>query len=149
MPSIRTAVKSIIVRDGHVLLTKNENRHGIYFLFPGGGQEHGEDLVTALKRECQEEIGARVEVGRLIFVRDYIARNHEFAADNTEAHQLELYFESRLLPGEVPTNGAGRDCNQIDVEWVSLTALPQIPLYPKVLKEGWSHLVGQYLGDVN
>lgn len=149
MASVRNSVKAVIVRDGHVLLIKNKNSQGVHYLFPGGGQEHGEDLHSALKRECIEEIGAHVDVGRLRFIRDYIAKNHEFAATGSDAHQLELYFECTLLPGEEPRNGDGADTHQIDVEWIPIASLPQIPLYPKFVQKGWDTFFGDYLGDVN
>jgi ADP-ribose pyrophosphatase YjhB (NUDIX family) len=149
MAKVRSAAKAIIVDGKRVLLTKNQGQREAFYLFPGGGQEHGENLIDALRRECLEEIAVRVNVGRLLFVRDYIASNHEFAAEDSGHHQLELYFECTLLPGEVPRNGAGKDVHQIDIEWVPLDALADIRLYPKILRAGWSHLIGQYLGDVN
>jgi len=33
-----------------------------YFKLPGGGVEENEDIKTALNRECQEELGVKIEV---------------------------------------------------------------------------------------
>ncbi|GAJ98969.1 MutT/Nudix family protein [Geomicrobium sp. JCM 19055] len=57
---IRNSAKAIIIDDNCVLLTKNEDRDGYFYLFPGGGQEHGETLQQTLIRECREEVGKKV-----------------------------------------------------------------------------------------
>ena len=41
---------------------KKEDKDGYYFILPGGGQEHGENLHETLKRECIEEIGEEIEI---------------------------------------------------------------------------------------
>lgn len=37
-----------------------------YYKLPGGGQDEGETLEQALRRECQEEIGCAIEIGQKI-----------------------------------------------------------------------------------
>jgi 8-oxo-dGTP diphosphatase len=56
-----------VVRDGEgrVLLVRTHRRD---WEPPGGQVELGEDLVSALKREVEEESACRVEVGRLVGV---------------------------------------------------------------------------------
>jgi 8-oxo-dGTP diphosphatase len=49
-----------------ILLTKNQDDEGYFYLFPGGGQEHGETIHNALLRECMEEVGEEVEIGELL-----------------------------------------------------------------------------------
>jgi ADP-ribose pyrophosphatase YjhB (NUDIX family) len=93
MPHVRVAVKAIVMRDGQLLVTRNVDAQGFFFLVPGGGQEHGEPLPVALQREVMEEVGVPIEVHDLVLVRDYIARNHEFAQES-DAHQLELFFRA-------------------------------------------------------
>ncbi|WP_246070554.1 NUDIX domain-containing protein [Paenibacillus kobensis] len=108
MKPIRNSAKAIIIEDGKVLLTKNQDDNGFFYLFPGGGQEQGEQLSDAVYRECIEEIGQQVVVGDLIYVREYIGKNHEFAAWDSEIHQVEFYFKCSLK-----TNNATFDngCN--------------------------------------
>ena len=74
---VRSSAKAIIVRDGQLLVTVNRSANGEEFCcLPGGGQQPLESLTQALQRECLEEIGVRVRVGALLYVRDYIAKNH-------------------------------------------------------------------------
>nr|WP_317851925.1 NUDIX domain-containing protein [Planococcus sp. 4-30] len=54
---IRNSAKAVILKDSKVLLTKNVDDEGFFYLFPGGGQDHGETLPETVKRECLEEIG--------------------------------------------------------------------------------------------
>jgi len=79
MAGLRVSVKAVIIRNGRILVTANRDRDGMFFLLPGGGRQFGEPLSTALRRECNEEVGVDVEVHELVLVRDYISANHEFA----------------------------------------------------------------------
>ena len=152
MGQIRVAAKAIVIRDGCVLVTRNMDSAGPFFLLPGGGQEHGETLPAALRREVMEEVGVPIEVNELLLVRDYIARNHEFADDETDVHQLELCFRCTLLADEIPTNGPHPDVWQVGVEWLDLSSLQAARLYPKALTKILPNLDREhalYLGDVN
>jgi ADP-ribose pyrophosphatase YjhB (NUDIX family) len=154
MGAIRNSAKAVILREGRVLLTRNRDPGGDFYLFPGGGQEFGEVLKDAVFRECVEEIGAEVIVGDLLHVREYIGKNHEFAEWDAGAHQVEFYFECRLKePTANLSQGTNPDADQTGVEWVELERLEQIRLYPKAMgeivrnKSGVER--GRYLGDVN
>jgi len=46
---IRNSVKAIIIVDGKLLLTKNQDIEGYFYLCPGGGQEHGETFHKTLQ----------------------------------------------------------------------------------------------------
>jgi 8-oxo-dGTP diphosphatase len=152
MKPVRVAAKAVIVRDGKLLVTKNVGIDGTFYLLPGGGQEPGEPLLAALRRECQEEIGADVDVHDLLYVRDYIGRNHEFRFADGEFHQLELMFRCSLLEGQEPCVGTTPDIRQVAVEWIDLTRLDRYALYPKILQTLLRSEIGDramYLGDVN
>ncbi len=155
MDEIRNSVKAIIIANEKLLVTRNEDALGVFHLLPGGGQRHGETLADALVRECREEIAARVVVGELLFVREYIGSNHEFAESDGKAHQVEFMFHCRLHDGDRPHIGSLPDIYQTGVDWLSLNELPRVRFYPAGLVDPLRQLachepVGDcYLGDVN
>ena len=58
---VREAGRAVVVDEDKkiaLLYVAKEN----YYKLPGGGIEDGEDKMSALKRECLEEIGCNVEV---------------------------------------------------------------------------------------
>jgi 8-oxo-dGTP diphosphatase len=150
MSQVRISAKAIIIQDGRLLVIRNRDSSGDWYTLPGGGQEHGETLPAALNRECQEEIGCEVTVGRIRFVRDYIGRNHEFATEDN-SHQVEVMFVCQLK--SAPSLGAIPDSTQTGIEWLELSDLPNHRLYPKALRgllSGDAPVDGPlYLGDVN
>ncbi|RKX72386.1 NUDIX hydrolase [candidate division TA06 bacterium] len=151
---IRISAKAIIISNDRLLTIKHEQNNEKYFTLPGGGQNHNEDLKSALIRECLEEVGAEIAIDDLVFVRDYIADNHEFAKDDPGFHQVELMFECSILNSSTLHPQSEPDKTQIGIEWISLDDIQNLPLYPKVLKEEIINLQNRcvkhiYLGDVN
>jgi ADP-ribose pyrophosphatase YjhB (NUDIX family) len=148
---IRTGAKAVIIRDGKLLAIAIHDESGEWFALPGGGQERFESLHDALRRECREEIATDVEVGELLFVRDYIARNHEFAAGEPETHAVEIMFACRVPDDYVPRSGEVPDPGQHAVRWLPLDELADVRLYPAALKPVLAAraLRALYLGDVN
>ena len=152
---IRNSAKAIIIQGEKVLLTKNQDTDGYFYLFPGGGQEHGETIQQALIRECMEEVGQQVEIGELLHIREYIGKNHEYASADVDVHQVEYYFISKIVnetKGNIePTNP---DSHQVEIEWVPINDLSEYRVYPKTLRKYIiKYLKGVkspvYLGDIN
>jgi 8-oxo-dGTP diphosphatase len=158
---VRVSIKAIVIEGGRLLAIHSHDAVGDWYSLPGGGQHPGETVHQALRRECLEEIGCDVEIGRLRFVRDYIADHHEFAEIERGVAQVELMFECRLraAPGTeagtrpVPGLGASPDTTQTGVEWLDLARLEATQFYPRALV---ARLVRPdrdeepvYLGDVN
>ncbi|KKI90401.1 NUDIX hydrolase [Bacillus sp. SA1-12] len=152
---IRNSVKAIIISEDKVLLTKNQDNEGFFYLYPGGGQEHGETFHHALIRECLEEIGHSVEIGKLLHIREYIGKNHEYSAFDYHVHQVEYYFVCNLM-NEInnhtkPTNP---DAKQVGIEWIALNELHNYRVYPRGLsnyikKYNDGKQTQVYLGDIN
>ena len=150
---IRVSIKAIIVKDNMLLTAKKEDKEGYFYVIPGGGQEHSETIEDALIRECIEEISVKVKIKRLLFIRDYIGKTHNFMDHgHKNVHQVEIMFEAEIAEG-VPANGIGSDTGQIGVEWLSLNELHKFRLFPKVLipylKDYTNLKDAVYLGDVN
>ncbi|TMU87512.1 NUDIX domain-containing protein [Bacillus sp. BHET2] len=149
--AIRNSAKAIIIHNNKILLTKNKDAQGYFYLFPGGGQEHGETLDEALRRECIEEIGSSVKVGELLHIREYIGKNHEHSSFDYDVHQVEFYFrttlEVELENSEPPTNP---DSHQVGIEWIDLQKFTKLRVYPqKIIEYLLKEASIVYLGDMN
>ncbi|WEG19239.1 NUDIX domain-containing protein (plasmid) [Alkalihalophilus pseudofirmus] len=155
--NIRNSAKAIIVNSDRdkVLLTKNKDEEGFFYLCPGGGQEHGETLLEALKRECIEEVGFHIQIGELLHIREYIGKNHEYSTFDYDVHQVENYFVCELKENKInqiePINP---DSHQVGIEWVLVNDLLEYRLYPKeirkyIVKHFNKEKAPVYLGDVN
>ncbi|RST61187.1 NUDIX domain-containing protein [Siminovitchia terrae] len=153
--SIRNSAKAIIISGDKVLLTKNQDNEGYFYLFPGGGQEHGETIDNALLRECIEEVGKEVEIGELLYIREYIGKNHEHSSFDFNVHQVEYYFVCNLVNEmnnyKTPTHP---DSHQVGMEWMHINDLFKYRIYPKelrkyIIKHFNNEKSPVYLGDIN
>ena len=120
MNAIRNSAKAIIIKDGCLLTVKNYDSEGDWYLLPGQGQNQGETLKEALCRECIEEIGVEIRVGRLRYIREYIGKNHEFSAHDGDAHQVEFMFECEFDDAQPPELGTNPDAYQVDIAWLPI-----------------------------
>lgn len=146
---IRSSAQALVIRDEQVLtvvktyLGKNE------YILPGGGQEFGETLVDALKRECLGELGAKVRVEQLVTVREFISRNHSSNPNEDDVHIINNIFACTLLTE--PIAPAQPDVDQIGIRWISLSELETYNFYPRFLISFLKskQTLPFYLGDVN
>ncbi|MEO8514618.1 MAG: NUDIX domain-containing protein [Ignavibacteria bacterium] len=150
---IRLSIKAVIISDDKLLVIKKEDEYGFFYIIPGGGQEHGETIEQALLRECEEEVSLRVKMKRLLFIRDYIAVNHgikEHAERNV--HHVELMFQADIVSG-MPAPGTVPDIGQLSVDWISLSDIETLRLYPQSIRKHLKNIneINEtiYLGDVN
>src|SRR5262245_44987165 len=130
MASIRNAAKAIIIRDRRLLTIACRDDAGAYFILPGGGQDYGETLHETLLRECREEIGCDVTIGKLVLVREYRGERHE---SGDASHAVEFMFACSLI-GDVDAALASQMDNcQTGVAWLDIDALDRLRFYPKAL----------------
>jgi len=154
MKPIRNSAKALIIRDGRLLCIRNVSyKNETYYLLPGGGQEFGETITAALERECMEELGMRVAIKTLRYVRDYIGRNHAFREIHEHTHQVEYMFICDLIDASETPQSRTPDTAQTGIEWLSLSDFKDALFFPQILKsliKADGSLSGDvYLGDTN
>jgi 8-oxo-dGTP diphosphatase len=152
MAKIRNSIKAVIIEDNHLLTIKCEDKDGIFYMLPGGGQQLYELMPDALNRECQEEINCEVEIGKLLYIREYLSDNHEFAEEDNGAHQIDFMFQCSLKNGCIPHIGCKPDPYQTGVEWLDISRLMEYRFYPMKLREfimDHSKTEYIYMGDIN
>ncbi len=101
-------------------------------------------------RACIEEAGVHVQVGELLYVREYIGKHHDFSEAHAQVHQIEFLFACTIA-GRVDCRvGNKADRLQTGVRWLPLAQLGAVRIYPSVLKDLLpAAAAGQYLGDCN
>lgn len=149
---IRSSVCALIIRDNQILTIKKQAGNAIEFIMPGGGQEFGETLLEAIRREISEEVGASIKNEKLIFVREYIGENHEHAERDKGLHIVNHIFSCELE--EENKYQLEPDPDQIGIEWLKIDELERYNFYPKDLitelkKFNTSTKVETYVGDIN
>ncbi|AKQ45694.1 NUDIX hydrolase [Rufibacter radiotolerans] len=90
----RIRVCGLLIQDGKLLLARHTDPfgEGVFWIPPGGGLEYGEKVKDCLVREFAEETGLHVEVGRFLNLNEFL---------RPPLHALELFFEVKLLKGEL------------------------------------------------
>jgi hypothetical protein len=77
-------------------------------------------------------MGAKVEVGRMRFVQEYVGSNHLFKDVHGKMHFVNLYFDCRLLEPAL-TRPLSPDAGQVGLEWLELDKLGEAAFFPRVL----------------
>lgn len=130
--NIRSTAKSIIIRDGKVLLNRSiGERIGEYYSLPGGGQNHFEPLEETVLRECLEETGLRVRILRMAAVCEEIWEDPVIREKSPDyAHRMLHIFlcepdesYAAITPSEV-------DKGIVDQVWVPIEEADTLPLEP-------------------
>ena len=150
---VRTAARAVILRDGELLVVRIRTQEGEFLVLPGGGQDHGETLTETVRREVLEELGLEVRPLKMVYVREYVGRNHAMHRIHGHFHQVEAVFHCECA--DFAPIGAGRekDRRQVGYEWLPLAKLADFPLSPRGLDEVLARFLrdgaATYLGDVH
>jgi 8-oxo-dGTP pyrophosphatase MutT (NUDIX family) len=150
---VRTAARGLILRGEEILTVRIRTTEGEFLVLPGGGQEHGETLRETVRREVFEELGLRVEPEGLVYLREYVGKNHAMRRIHGHFHQVEAVFRCRCADLSPIGEGKERDRRQVGFEWIPLARIAEYPLSPKGLGEVIAKALrdgsATYLGDVH
>lgn len=149
---IRSSVKAIIFKDNKILTIKKRDKEGEIYILPGGGQEFGETLIEAIRREVKEEVGSSICNENLVFVREYIGKNHEFKDRDKNIHIVDHIFLCSIQKEDIYELQPDED--QIGFEWINVNELGTYKFYPKELINRIKNLGDDiknniYTGDLN
>ena len=122
----------VLVRDGKLLVQRD--RDGSEYALPGGHVKIGETTVDGLKREYQEETGAEIHVGRLLWTEECF-----WQWNGMQAHNIAFYYSIQLADGsDIPDTGlfeAHKDNSGVVLGWIPVADLESITIYPEFIKE--------------
>lgn len=151
----RIRAAAIIINGDKILLVKHvhpeEGRE--WWVPPGGGVEVIDDSIfDCAKRETFEETNLKVELTRLVYIR-------EFPDKENQKLNIELFALADNFEGEISMKniaGKGQDEHYIkDVAWLSKSEMQDIVVYPEIIKDAlWDDLAEgfpmvRYLGRQN
>lgn len=126
-------VRAIIVEQGKILLIKKIFPDCIYWVFPGGGVEEGEDVTEALKRECLEELGITVEVQELF--------TKEVSQKKETEGEMEYFYTARIIGGALG-KGVGPEyepnsdySGEYELVWEDVSKITGIDLRPNEVRD--------------
>lgn len=117
-----------------VLMVRNDGRRG--WSLPGGGQETGELLAEAARREVLEETGYDVEPQKLVAVSERVS----------ERHDTFFVYACRIVSSE-PLSDSD-DCEICEVTWMNVgRADALMPWYPHSVAEMYRRVGADYFVD--
>lgn len=131
----RSSVRALVVHQGKLLVNRCQKQDQDYYILPGGGQEHQEDLETALRRECKEELGCEIKIHELVFVYDYIGAKDPNDHANPHFHAIHHVFWCELVDPDNLGKNCLMDTHQTGHEWLPLASLGEYDFYPKQIIE--------------
>lgn len=128
-------IAGLILHQGQVLLTRDND--GPYYYLPGGKLRMNETSIETIVREMQEEIHETVKVERLLWVVENFfqeQRNRAFYHEFSLYYLLSIHETSKILQQPISTF---YEANQVKIEmkWVPLRDLQNLPVFPEFLKE--------------
>ncbi len=88
----RIAVRGVAYENGKILSVLHKDREGNpadFWAIPGGGLDPGEPLADGLYREMIEETGIAPQIGRLLFVQQFMFENRL----GEVREELEFFFQ--------------------------------------------------------
>ena len=132
---------------GRVLVQRRNDPNWGGITFPGGHVEQGESFVESTIREMQEETGLTVEPMRMSAIFERVNEGRE----GTGSHKMYFVFLCRYLEDVPQKEAVERDAYQTGMEWMTIEKAKKADLFPRVIRENLSSLIGYgetiYLGS--
>ncbi|WP_052350421.1 NUDIX domain-containing protein [Paenibacillus gorillae] len=129
---VRTAARAIIIKDDQLLVLRRKGVQGEFFVLPGGGQHHGESLQETLIREVFEEVSLRVEIEKMLFINEFIAkRDSMFPELEPDMHQIDFTFLCNITSQNEAKVGEMPDVHQVGIAWIPLNEITDYNLHPR------------------
>ena len=131
----RVRSAAIIVNNNKILLVKHVHPETGYtwWVPPGGGvKEIDDSIFDCAKRETFEETNLRIEVSRLLYIREFYDKENQKL--NVEFFVLADNFEGEINLRNI--KGSGPDEHFIkEVKWLSKEELKNLIVFPEILKD--------------
>lgn len=152
----RVSARAVVVdQKGRVLLVRHHDNGRVFHVLPGGRIEPGETAAETARREVHEETGLNVNIGQLLWVREYLPERHpRHPHHRTRLQQLQLYFKAQPT-SDTASPPTAPDRTQAGVVWHPLATVDELVLLPLGLASPLSALSTEqtangavYLGDL-
>lgn len=110
-------VAALLCRDDRFLICQrpSHKKRGLLWEFVGGKREAGESQAEALIRECREELGIEIEVGKI-----YMELTHVYP---------DITIHLVLFRGEV-VHGEPQLLEHKDFRWITMKEIPEYTFCP-------------------
>lgn len=142
----RVAAYAVVVRDGHLLLSRLAERVTSRELWtlPGGGVEHGEDPHDAVVREVQEETGLDVTVADRAHIYDLHQPEAWRRGRRVDAHAIRIVYEGWVAPDAPDPHTQEVDGSTAEAAWKPLVdvldgTVPTVALVSQALADHAVH----------
>jgi len=111
-------IYGICIKDGNVLLSK-ENYSGVEMLkFPGGALEYGEGTKECLFREMREEFDVIIEAGSHFYTTDFFVSS----AFHADTQVMSIYYMMNIIDPNIPIGKVFKDqFGDQCLQWQSLS----------------------------
>ncbi len=123
-----------IIKSNNKFLIMNVD-NAAYFHIPGGHIEIGEDSLSAICREINEELGYTVKNGNLFCIQENFYEKKEIPHHGVEYYYIiDIEENVDYIDREIIENDRGQE-KKLYVKWVTIEELEDIDLKPFTVKE--------------